>query len=360
MIPIVRDQATAACAALNKVGTNGLTEQEHALWFFGGVQPQKNPMPAHPTNAPKFSAYKAQAVKDALGALFGTRCGYCESNYAHVGPMEVEHYRPKGGYLDELGVLKKPGYYWLAASWSNLLPSCIDCNRERKQHHRFKDGKLVKSKSGKANRFPMLPGTSNATTPAAISLERPLLLNPCEDQPHQHLQFFADGFVQPALTTEERDAARGRTTIDVCGLARDALVGTRREWALRTKGAMKAVLCADRNRRVYPQDLQMAAQLDDAEVNLETYLGGQAPYRAMTGAMMTAFGAARTAANDYFTAFDAWKAVPSPVNRETLVARATAVQTLRGNASFDEQLVGYLLKCAELPEPDQAGAVVGY
>ncbi len=74
---------------------------------------------------------------------------------------------------------------------------------------------------------------------------------------------------------------------------------------------------------------------------------------------MVAFGAVRTAANAYFTAFDAWKAGPSPVNRETLVACATAVQMLRRNAGFDEQLVGHLLKCAEQAEPDPAGAMVG-
>ncbi|MER8803246.1 hypothetical protein [Mesorhizobium sp. M0998] len=350
MIPVVRDQAVVACAALNKIGSNGLTELEHALWFFGGIAPQKNPLPPKPTKPPAFSVYKEEPVRDALRALFGTRCAYCESNYPHLAQMEVEHYRPKGGYIDEHGVLKKPGYYWLAASWGNLLPSCIDCNRERKQHHRSRDGKIVKSKSGKANRFPILPGTSYATTPAAVALERPMLLNPCEDQPHLHLQFFADGFLQPALTAEERAAGRGRSTIDVCGLARDALVGVRREWALRTKGAMEAVLRADRNRRVYPHDPVMAAQLTDAETNLHTFVDGEAPYHAMTAAMMAAFVEVRSLLEPYFTALEAWKANQSVGNRQALLERATAIQQLRRDARFDEQLVNFLLDKAGVSE----------
>ena len=43
----------------------------------------------------------------------------------------MEHYRPKARVSTEQG--DKPGYYWLAARWENLLPSCTDCNSPRKQ-----------------------------------------------------------------------------------------------------------------------------------------------------------------------------------------------------------------------------------
>jgi hypothetical protein len=40
------------------------------------------------------------------------------------------HYRPKGGFRQRRsGVLKVPGYYWLAYDWRNLLVSCAVCNR---------------------------------------------------------------------------------------------------------------------------------------------------------------------------------------------------------------------------------------
>ncbi|MEF9674035.1 hypothetical protein QNM99_25505 [Pseudomonas sp. PCH446] len=44
--------------------------------------------------------------------------------------MDVEHYRPKGAVSEDAS---HPGYWWVAMDWDNLLPSCIDCNRKRKQ-----------------------------------------------------------------------------------------------------------------------------------------------------------------------------------------------------------------------------------
>lgn len=50
-------------------------------------------------------------------------------------PLDVEHFRPKSE-IDEVDPATfrpvpgraptAPGYYWLAAAWSNLLPSCIE------------------------------------------------------------------------------------------------------------------------------------------------------------------------------------------------------------------------------------------
>ena len=65
-----------------------------------------------------FAAYKADDVREALTRLFRGKCAYCESRYAVTQPMDVEHWRPKGGVEEEdvdgktrLG----PGYPWLAA-----------------------------------------------------------------------------------------------------------------------------------------------------------------------------------------------------------------------------------------------------
>ncbi len=44
-------------------------------------------------------------------------------------PVDVEHYRPKNAVADT----EHEGYWWLAMDWTNLLPSCIDCNRKRNQ-----------------------------------------------------------------------------------------------------------------------------------------------------------------------------------------------------------------------------------
>lgn len=77
-----------------------------------------------------FSVYKHADVKERLEELFHGKCAYCESRYSSTRPMDVEHYRPKGRVAESEG---HPGYYWLAAEWTNLLPSCIDCNRRRNQ-----------------------------------------------------------------------------------------------------------------------------------------------------------------------------------------------------------------------------------
>ena len=77
-----------------------------------------------------FKVYGHQQIKDALAALFFNKCAYCETPYAATQPVDVEHFRPKGEVAEDK---EHPGYYWLAASWENLFPSCIDFNRERTQ-----------------------------------------------------------------------------------------------------------------------------------------------------------------------------------------------------------------------------------
>ncbi|MGO4117697.1 hypothetical protein ACC786_32420 [Rhizobium ruizarguesonis] len=346
MIKVQRQPADAAEEALERVARNGLTEREHALWHFSGVAPNKIPLPPQPTKAPVFSVYKSQPVKQALADLFGSRCAYCESPYAHVGPMEVEHFRPKGGYIDDSGRLTVPGYYWLAATFDNLLPSCVDCNRERKQSHRLKNGQRVMRKSGKANRFPVLPGTQRATCRADMDHERPLLLNPCTDQPAEHLLFLADGFVEPAATPQEAAAPRGRTTIDIYGLVRNALVTERRSWSMLMRAAMQKVLQADRNHRRYPADPEILSQRAIAEAELDFYLGAESKYHAMTRAMKDVFDLVRLVSNNYHVALSTWAEVKSPENRAALIACTRRVKQLLSDVNFDQPLVVNIFELA--------------
>ncbi|MEK9939970.1 MAG: hypothetical protein VW548_03245, partial [Methylotenera sp.] len=75
----------------------------------------------------EFKAYKNDDVRHALFTLFHGKCAYCEARYDTTAPVDIEHFRPKGG-IDGTDHL---GYWWFAATWLNLLPSCIDCNRKR-------------------------------------------------------------------------------------------------------------------------------------------------------------------------------------------------------------------------------------
>jgi hypothetical protein len=89
----------------------------------------------------------------------------------------------------------KPGYYWLAAEWENLLPSCIDCNRAHKQKVPPLSEEIL---LGKQNQF-SIDDEDHRCLNHRMSLdgEVPLLLDPCQDAPEKFLEFTLDGFVRP-------------------------------------------------------------------------------------------------------------------------------------------------------------------
>lgn len=149
-----------------------------------------------------FSTYKADEVKRRLEELFHGKCAYCESFYASQAPVDVEHYRPKGA-VD--GEPDHPGYWWLGMEWTNLLPSCIDCNRRRKQ--RAPEGTsnlsvLYKAmQSGKKDSFP-IKGKRAKEEAHNLDAEEALLLDPTRDDPSAHLVYWlgddkAGGLILP-------------------------------------------------------------------------------------------------------------------------------------------------------------------
>lgn len=349
MIPIVRTTGAAAQAALGRQDKFHLTETDYALWYFAGVVPAIAPLP--PAKKPVFKVYKSAAVVAELEAIFGEKCAYCESVYGHVGPMDVEHYRPKSGYLDEKGGLCKPGYFWLAADWNNLLASCPDCNRERKQVLRIKGGKLVKTKAGKANRFPIADERARATTPAGLAAEVPLLLNPCVDQPSDHLRFRSDGFVDVAETPQEAALPKGRRTIEVCGLERDRLRGQRRALATRLAGAMQYVLGYDRQLALTPGDPFATGQLVSAEAALTVYQGPAEPYQALVKTMLLTFNQVRPVALGYHQALATWQLTEDAADRLNLEARIGEIAALLGWQDLDTALASTLFASVGVSPP---------
>ena len=150
---------------------------------------------------PAFAVYKSDSVKKQLDELFHGKCAYCESFFASTAPVDVEHYRPKGAVSEDAS---HPGYWWVAMDWDNLLPSCIDCNRQRKQitprlsarlltlqedRQGFNPGSLLLS--GKKDSFPIL-GRRAMSAAQDFADEYPLLLDPCRDNPDEHLKFHID------------------------------------------------------------------------------------------------------------------------------------------------------------------------
>lgn len=220
-----------APAALGALDREGLSELDRARSHLVDTDPKKG--------AFKYTKYRNKDVKHRLEAIFHGKCAYCETLYGASGPMDVEHFRPKGGVAGE----EHPGYWWLAASWENLLPSCLDCNRKREQQLvgmgtsltdlQMRTRRTTSPKaSGKHDSFPLeLDGVRVSAEGGDLALERPLLLNPCVDRPEDHLVFSIEAG-QPALVSARVDAdgsasAKGLASIHLFGLNRLGLVQNR-------------------------------------------------------------------------------------------------------------------------------------
>jgi uncharacterized protein (TIGR02646 family) len=208
--------------SLAEVGSPGATERTSARRYYAGRRP--------PTGNMTFNVYSRDDVKEALERLFGLKCAYCEFDYSPGMPADVEHYRPKGGVVDEAGSLIFPGYWWLASTWSNLLPSCADCNRSR--WHKVGSDTY---KFGKQNLFPLPAGTVPARTPDELAAERPLLINPAEEDPARYLRYVykrsvlgrMESVVEPLLDAHGQVDERGDKSEKTYGLNRPLLVRSR-------------------------------------------------------------------------------------------------------------------------------------
>ena len=149
-----------------------------------------------------WNKYNKQYVKNALREMFHDKCAYCESKIPHIAYPHIEHYRPK----------KK--YPYLAFVWKNLLLACEKCN----------------GKEHKDDNFPLEDGDEN----------NPVLLNPCEDNPAQHLVF-----EQARLVPLSK---RGKVTVNLLGLNdRDELFDRRRELLQKIDFIRRAVGDYERN-----------------------------------------------------------------------------------------------------------------
>lgn len=263
MIKIPRSTCPPSLLGLKSVGRK---EAERAKAHF------ENPVPAGKKFT--FRAYKRDDVRAALEDMFGLKCAYCETVYAAGHQMTVEHYRPKGGYSLPNGKLQRPGYWWLGSTWSNLLPSCTDCNSERGQ-----DCEGSKLLSGKANRFPLADETKRARQPGRECDEEPLLLDPTVDEPEEHLEFIEKGVVI-AAETNGGESRRGKETIEVLGLRRSRLVKVRRDHMKKVEGAIRRHLRAVRrfDREESPEAHEV---LVESVAELKDYMEASSAYAAM-------------------------------------------------------------------------------
>lgn len=209
------------------LATTGVTELDRARAHYAQHDAQDRPATF------SFAAYKGNDVKEALLALFHGKCAYCEANYASTAPVDVEHFRPKGAVSE---CPSHSGYWWLAMAWDNLLPSCIDCNRRRKQQLLAQSDSLEAlmssaTQSGKKDSFPLRVEQHRLMAMSYdYDAEQALLLNPCVDQPESCLAFVTHGNPPVSLVVpvgDEVQRMRGAVSIQTYGLNRLGLVQDR-------------------------------------------------------------------------------------------------------------------------------------
>lgn len=202
-----------------------------------------------PRKAFGFLRYKEWAVCKALDDLFHEKCAYCESSYRAVDARNVEHFRPKGSFGANP---VHQGYWWLAAVWSNLLPSCPACN-QRRYHTVFEPGmafqdleracqKEPATLSGKGNLFPVVDNNWIHSEDDDLTIEDPLLIDPTTRDPTHHLDWVFDWDRKDELWKADRvlvavrpqvngsvDDPYGTASIGIYGLNRAGLLRHRME-----------------------------------------------------------------------------------------------------------------------------------
>lgn len=230
MIKLDRNRVPAPDSLISKTGAGAL-ETKAAIVFFSR---KKIPVDEKFT----YSIYNSPEVKNALSDLSFNKCAYCESKVLSIDDGDIEHFRPKGQVTLENKTSLKPGYYWLGADWGNLFLSCKHCNQARKQP--LPDG--TTKTLGKKNQFPLSDNKKRIRThKKEIIAEEPyrLLIDPCIDNPLDHLYFDETGLVFPKKLPNNNNDQKGEASILVFALLRKNLVEAREKEALKLMASLK-------------------------------------------------------------------------------------------------------------------------
>ncbi len=150
--------------------------------------------------------YGHSDVKSSLKIVQSGKCCFCEAKIDHISFGDVEHFRPKAGWVQEKEKINQPGYYWLAYEWGNLFLSCQLCNQRHKK-----------------NFFPLADNTKRALSHEHdISAESPVFIKPDVENPEKFIEF------REEIPFPVEDNERGQQTICRLGLDREALNENRR------------------------------------------------------------------------------------------------------------------------------------
>ncbi len=145
--------------------------------------------------------WKDKRIKNKMRDLSFNKCWYCETEETR-SDTAVDHFRPKNGVKE---CIDHPGYWWLAFDWSNYRYSCTFCNEKRKDE----DTKIT---GGKGTNFPLVDPDARLYEPGDLTVEKPVLLDPLEEQDVLLLSFNPDGTAISFYSEKERPVFYKRAT----------------------------------------------------------------------------------------------------------------------------------------------------
>ncbi|KAB8153579.1 TIGR02646 family protein [Kordia sp. TARA_039_SRF] len=246
------------------------------------------------TKAFKFRVYSHEDVKKALIKMGKGKCAYCESDILATYVGDIEHFRPKGE-IEELKATgnSKPGYYWLAADWDNLLFSCRNCNQKSKQA----TATVAEAKSmGKMNQFPLFDENHRVRSHEDDIEEEEkvrLLLNPCKENPEDYFKYDINSGVIKPKKRKKFLKERALSSIKVFALQRVPLVMEREKKAILISAQMQRVEEAFINYNDFINDAERAEKfakvLQREMETLQSFLDPKEEYLGLARQMIGKF-----------------------------------------------------------------------
>lgn len=135
---------------------------------------------------------KWSPLKVRFTGLVGKKCWYTEAE-STGGDLVIDHYRPK------------TAYWFLAFDKDNYRVACSYANSP---HHNEEHG----CAGGKGETFPLLDPRNKAEGRNSIKRERPLILDPCNEDDCKLIAFQADG--RPVLSPSYKEDSIARQRIE--------------------------------------------------------------------------------------------------------------------------------------------------
>ncbi len=146
----------------------------------------------------KKNAYEDDSVKNKLKEIYHNKCAYCEQK---LDKIKVDHYRPQSMYK------------WLENEWSNLLPVCHACNKNKT------DKFPILSKQVKDE--PQNKEDKKADSELLLS-EKPIIIHPEVDTPENHFYYDKSGIIYG-------NTERGQKNVTILNLNRQDILEKRKQ-----------------------------------------------------------------------------------------------------------------------------------